>query len=66
MTSDTTTIRIIRRGVRRESIDGDMIEPGETGDVPRGVAETLEARGDCEIVDDTPDIGPVEETDSSE
>jgi len=64
MTSETVTIRITDRGVRRQSVDGDWIEPGETGDVPRGVAEALEARGDCEIVDDTPD--PVEDGDSGE
>jgi len=55
MTSDIVTIRITDRGVRRQSVDGDWIEPGETGDVPKGVAEALEARGDCKIVDDTPD-----------
>jgi len=64
MTSEIVTIRITDRGVRRQSVDGDWIEPGETGDVPRGVAEALEARGDCKIVDDTPD--PVEDGDSGE
>jgi len=63
MTSEIVTIRITDRGVRRQSVDGDWIEPGQTGDVPRGVAEALEARGDCKIVD-TPDS--VEVDDSSE
>jgi len=52
-------IRIIKKNVRREDTDGDLIRFPETGEVPDGIAEALVARGHAEVVS-SPDTGVAE------